>query len=420
MFHLKPIGIGTPYVESLTGYIKRLAEAHSVSVGILLSKEILPTIENNTNKRIWNANIYGKRSRRINSVSCLSHNIIDVLSQKTLIEGLKSLTFLWTDVIDNKYIFRDHQVWCPLCYQENLETKQSIYEPLLWNFKEVKTCKRHNTFLVDECPCCHNRLEILSNLSRPGYCNKCHAWLGQNNNENNQIQENNLDWHNWVFDNIGNLIASPTVNFNSTYFVLNLQNYLVKESISMRKLAESIGVTHHTIRRWLDGRSLDLLDVLTLSYVINYPLIDILNKEIIYPDAAPARKTLLVNKKRNKEPNDYENIKLIITDVLESNKELSLRELSRQTGISDKSLRKYLPEEVIKLKSHNQETLKISKDKKIDLIKETIMTLHQRGDRPSQKALSRELGKRVIINNEEREVYLKTLEEIGCISEEYS
>src|SRR5260370_40255821 len=40
LYSLSPIGIGTPMVESLTGYIARLAEAHCVSSGLLYWKEI--------------------------------------------------------------------------------------------------------------------------------------------------------------------------------------------------------------------------------------------------------------------------------------------------------------------------------------------------------------------------------------------
>jgi hypothetical protein len=35
-----PIGIGTASVESLTGYVERLPDAHSVFVGSLVGKEI--------------------------------------------------------------------------------------------------------------------------------------------------------------------------------------------------------------------------------------------------------------------------------------------------------------------------------------------------------------------------------------------
>jgi len=40
LYSLKPMGIGTPFVESLTGYVSRLADAHAVSVGNLVGREL--------------------------------------------------------------------------------------------------------------------------------------------------------------------------------------------------------------------------------------------------------------------------------------------------------------------------------------------------------------------------------------------
>ncbi|MDB9512090.1 TniQ family protein [Kamptonema animale CS-326] len=43
-YHLEPIGVGTPYVESLAGYLIRLAQEHCVNVGQLILAEIAPII----------------------------------------------------------------------------------------------------------------------------------------------------------------------------------------------------------------------------------------------------------------------------------------------------------------------------------------------------------------------------------------
>ena len=42
LYRLESIGIGTPYVESLTSYITRLAEVHCVSLKALIMWEIFP------------------------------------------------------------------------------------------------------------------------------------------------------------------------------------------------------------------------------------------------------------------------------------------------------------------------------------------------------------------------------------------
>src|SRR5208283_2247871 len=42
LYNLDPVGLGTGFVESLTSYFSRLAEAHSVSAGALNHRELLP------------------------------------------------------------------------------------------------------------------------------------------------------------------------------------------------------------------------------------------------------------------------------------------------------------------------------------------------------------------------------------------
>jgi hypothetical protein len=45
LYHLEPVGVGTAYVESLTGYIARLAESHCLLPGVLICKEIAPSVK---------------------------------------------------------------------------------------------------------------------------------------------------------------------------------------------------------------------------------------------------------------------------------------------------------------------------------------------------------------------------------------
>ena len=40
LYSLAPIGIGTAFVESLSGYVERLAAAHAVSPGSLIGREL--------------------------------------------------------------------------------------------------------------------------------------------------------------------------------------------------------------------------------------------------------------------------------------------------------------------------------------------------------------------------------------------
>ena len=51
LFPIEPIGLGTPYVESLTSYLARLAESHTVLLGNLATHQIKPVIPKNYKSR---------------------------------------------------------------------------------------------------------------------------------------------------------------------------------------------------------------------------------------------------------------------------------------------------------------------------------------------------------------------------------
>src|SRR3712207_5314294 len=44
LYGVEPIGFGTPFVESLTSYIVRVASAHCVTAGTLVAEEVAPVI----------------------------------------------------------------------------------------------------------------------------------------------------------------------------------------------------------------------------------------------------------------------------------------------------------------------------------------------------------------------------------------
>src|SRR5688572_16667853 len=45
LYHLPPIGVGTPFVEALSSYFRRLANAHCLTPGLLFQKKIAPLLD---------------------------------------------------------------------------------------------------------------------------------------------------------------------------------------------------------------------------------------------------------------------------------------------------------------------------------------------------------------------------------------
>ena len=81
LYSLAPIGVGTPMVESLTGYVVRLAEAHCVSAGLLYWKEIksLAGKGNIFTFRVTNGNGYSTHT--INGLGAPAADFVRVLEE---------------------------------------------------------------------------------------------------------------------------------------------------------------------------------------------------------------------------------------------------------------------------------------------------------------------------------------------------
>src|SRR5438552_9469840 len=97
LYTLKPVGIGTPFVESLSGYIARLADAHAVSVADLVGRELSPLA---SNPLVYpysdegNSDSHGFRARSyaINGLGDVSRTWVEVLQAATLRTDLRFLT----------------------------------------------------------------------------------------------------------------------------------------------------------------------------------------------------------------------------------------------------------------------------------------------------------------------------------------
>jgi hypothetical protein len=102
LYHLAPIGLGTPYVESLTGYVARLAEAHNVSTRTLVVRELLPLLGrchlskavNSSLSSFWTGGV-----RAVNGIRTLAGDWRRVLQDLTGRRDLHFLTLLtWAEV----------------------------------------------------------------------------------------------------------------------------------------------------------------------------------------------------------------------------------------------------------------------------------------------------------------------------------
>lgn len=192
---MEPIAVGTPYVEGLISYICRLAEAHCVSPGVLIKKEILPSFRRNYSLAAGGAYVLQEDENGIlissipkpvyrknpNEYGLLAWQYLEGLKLLTLREDLQQLITFSKNLGDGSRETeqgRDVRAWCPECFQTWRDTKQIIYEPLLWSIAAAVVCPYHHRPLLSRCPHCRKKQRPLTAKTYVARCSQCFGWLG--------------------------------------------------------------------------------------------------------------------------------------------------------------------------------------------------------------------------------------------------
>jgi hypothetical protein len=106
-------------VESMTSYLARLAQAHGVSTGCLLSKVVAPRMTHGglaSRNRLQE--LFGRAGNSFDGNSATVSEVINAVEALTGQCGLAELTMLPCGRhVSCRGLIRNHQAWCPDCLQ---------------------------------------------------------------------------------------------------------------------------------------------------------------------------------------------------------------------------------------------------------------------------------------------------------------
>lgn len=285
LYALPPIGVGTAAVESLTGYIARLAAAHAVETGPLVNRELLPRIPYTKGASAGRAPSklptysFYLAAHSLNGTGDRSRLWVSLLERLTCVGRLDLLTALpWAKTISCVHLLRTHRAWCPCCYGALRDNVPSLYERLLWTFQVVTVCPDHRCRLESICPSCGRTQYVFSAKSRPGYCSRCRCWLGR------EAEPVDLDLAEpiRIAGMIGELLtASPCLpaGFGVHQFQENTRNLGCKGQFRGT-------LRHRNVRGWMNAGSAPRMDSLALlSHSQGVSMLRLLTEEIAIDDA---------------------------------------------------------------------------------------------------------------------------------------
>jgi hypothetical protein len=266
LFNWEPAAVGTPFVECLSSYISRLAQAHSVSSLLLLTKEV-GRPDNGFASPITTA--IDLFQRQINGHGLFVTNLINSLSRLTSRTDLAATTMSrWSEVLPTMALIRTARAWCPACYQDALEDHQIIFDQLVWTLNAVQICPIHKLMLATCCPACAKRIPHLAARFRSGYCTHCLSWLGARGNTSLDIPKQDpeeTEWQFWAAIEVGKLLAIfPDIEDPKPESIRDLITQCFGSSKSRygTAFARSAGVSSGHFNGWKKGDHLACLESL--------------------------------------------------------------------------------------------------------------------------------------------------------------
>jgi hypothetical protein len=405
---LQPISIGSLDVESLTSYIQRIAEAHSVTTGSFTKEMLLPyliddelnkTAVTNTHYRIY------IRSFSINGFKSVAKSLTTALNELTLDKDKEHLTLLKLAEFMHISDLKTVRQWCPYCFEDFMNNRKAVYEKLIWNIKIVNVCLLHKCFLHTKCPHCGVELWYLNTKSRVGYCDKCNGWLGSEMKQSSDNwEEIEINWQIFVHDSLDYLLSSG-VKLNkeeiSKKFKEFLSTSLENNNITKKDFAESMGFNRFTIFEWIRGRGyFSLYSLFLVCYCANISLKSFLEDDV------SLIKINKINRAPQKKDLDNKKIKISIEErgnflkkIIEKNEypPPKLGDVIKMLGfLSNESLRAYFPNESKLIsKRYKEYKSQIKKEKLMTMenkMEESILDCLEKGIYPSIHILAKNLG----------------------------
>jgi transcriptional regulator with XRE-family HTH domain len=434
LYNLPPIGVGTPMVESLTGYIARLAEAHCVSTGLLYWKEIKALAGKGNIFSFRATSDGGYSTHTINSRGSPAADFVRVLEMLTGRRDLRHLTLLtWAQVLPGHSLVRRWRAWCERCFQAWLQAKQPVYEPLLWTMQAVRICPYHRRKLCEVCPHCACRIGPLDWCSRPGYCSQCGEALVRVDQapSTQELAGNELMWAMWTATALAELIsAAPRIASPPTKDRLaqTIEACIERTSSgNASAFARLMHVGRGAVSKWQRGKVLPRLDLLlNMAFRLDASLLDFLlgspacvssrgffRSAPVEPNRTPRRTTIQYGRRMN-DPEIFQTLQ----SALNENPSPSVTQVMKRISHSEVTVRRHFPDLCREIAKHYAEyRVKRAIERKAQAaeeVKQVVYELHANGISLARRYMRPLLTSSDFLNLEEGRAALRAVrQELG-------
>ncbi|NUH86387.1 TniQ family protein [Bacillus firmus] len=402
LYNIKPIGYNSPFVESLTSLLNRIADAYLISPGTLFNEIFVPRLNKEYLKAIKSrgGNGFFDDSNGINGFGIYAKNLKSITEELTQnIDLVNTTLLLWEDVLPVRGLLRKKKAWCPVCYEEMKKGNRTIYDPLIWSIAESFVCTKHNIRYDFFCCRCKKEIVFLSRRGKPGYCPHCNHWLGYHKpleNLSAGVKDNHIRT---------SLLIEQMINFGFNSEAKELSKDKLVESLrrsisgtfdnNYTAAAKVTGIPKVTLMGWVNGKALPPLGSLSFLCInMGLKIEQMLTGEfdekvIVYcQDSCYLKST---SKKI-----DHVVLKQYLINVINKREIRTLTDIAAKCGCDRKLLSRYFPEECRIIMNIYRADIeykkKIRLENKLDKLKNVFAYMIEHEIYPSRRNIENVLG----------------------------
>ena len=356
-------------VENLTSYLSRLAEAHCVTVGTLISQAIAKELRKNyivesSQKR--GSRLY-ENAFTLNGMGSLTEEFIRAITNLTGCDVSFLTLQSWRNMCPDRNILRTTKAWCPNCLEDWKRNRLPIYEPLVWCFKDVELCKIHKALLITDCPSCDSRIPLLNRTSRNGFCSHCNRWLGSADVLDMELESDHMSWGRFAISNIEDILKKqPYLNITMNS-IKDFIDALIKQAGGIIGFSTYFEIAKSMVSEWHSGLhrpSFSMLlkicysvNINLLSAIFNEQSIHLIDKQVFSTSRQKAVKRKI----------DWGKVEEVLVDKINSEfASPSVKALAQEMNIDRRLLYSHFPDLCKDLSSNYSSRLQMMKNKRIE------------------------------------------------------
>lgn len=421
LYNLKPMGIGTAMIESLTSYTTRIAAEHNITVGQLVNKLIIPNLDKDylNLSSNYGGNRFYEGAKTLNGFMENSSSVVKVMESLTSRRDIERLTLLnMLDCIPLRGLLKKSLSWCPYCIKGWIENNESIYYPLIWYLEPIEMCQIHSCYLTNTCIACNSTQDILRRQSILGFCQNCSQILSDCS-ESKLCVDDSIDWQNHINRSIGAMLTYEKEDFSSVNLKLvenlNIINEVVFDG-SSSKFGKTLNFAKSTVVGWLKGKATPtLLNQIYISYRLNiglenilFGLVDCTNMKLI--EKTRVKNTTLISKRN---PLDEDIVEKKLKEILQNQEPISMIEVAEKIGVNKRTLYRNHRHYCVLISNNFKQYLEGRKQLRIDNLKKEIdhafISLRNEGIYPSRRKIEGYLGRTGVLKERELQRHWKEL-----------